>query len=486
MRDFKKGIVLYTDGSCRPTNPGNIGWGSHGYLYEVKELKKPVVVDNHLITNKGYLLGPKLVETMSADLVEPIKYFDFCGSTLEIASNNSAEIRALYHSLIKIEDYKVGHIQIRTDSEYLKNCVSEWCYKWARNNWTKPDGSPVSNSYYLKLIYEMVQNLKTRNVIFRIDWIKAHAGNLGNTQADALAVIGMLYSRAKIDKIDYTESDAKGYWKHEVERHPFINFKRIYFNSIEKFNTAGEYFQADSGAGDFIIGKRIPESGFSVIKLKQPDTVIEATKQAQFDASNDINAIIMMKLDRVYSKELYRYLRDHGKYCLYRGHNNLNMNFDDKPVTLEINPTGLSLRAIESFNFLDEILTRFIQKDNSIEGYNYHDITDQFYNKIEKTVKKEVKQYTVIKPELTNAVKDLKIPIVEVYQERSVELMIPMVMGLDILQRNNLKKLEELNPKVHLVTWRESPQSLRYATIIECDDGIGIWSNYFADKIFFK
>ena len=27
------GIILYTDGSVRPTNPGYGGWGVHGYTY---------------------------------------------------------------------------------------------------------------------------------------------------------------------------------------------------------------------------------------------------------------------------------------------------------------------------------------------------------------------------------------------------------------------------------------------------------------------
>jgi hypothetical protein len=52
--------------------------------------------------------------------------------------------------------------------------------------------------------------------------------------------------------------------------------------------------------------------------------------------------------------------------------------------------------------------------------------------------------------------------------------------------RNNLKKIEGLNPRVYLITWRESQQSIRYATVIVTDVGYGIWSNFFADRIFFS
>lgn len=34
---------------------------------------------------------------------------------------------------------------------------------------------------------------------------------------------------------------------------------------------------------------------------------------------------------------------------------------DNTPVTAEMNPTGLSLRAIEAFNYLEEMLDRYLE-----------------------------------------------------------------------------------------------------------------------------
>lgn len=488
-----RGIVIYCDGSSRP-NPGNIGWGAHGYLYEIKDLKKPFTIDNHLITNKGYRRITMAADKSGAIPVEPIDYFDFFGSSLDEGTNNKAEILALYHSLLKIADYEnIGFINIYTDSEYLMNGVNDWCAKWAKLNWVKQDGHPIANSENWRRIHDTVTELKVAGIQFSIEWVKAHNGVFGNIQADILAVIGMNYSAAKLTRTEFTISTARGYWKNDADKHPFINFRRIYFNSVQKFNIPGKYFQADPGGGDFIIGKRIPEAGFSVIKLNEPDRVIEAIKNKQCDIANDLNAIIMIKLDRAYHKEIYPYLRDHGGFCLLKNRSNLNLNFiDNNPVTLEINPSGLSLRAIESLNFLEELLNSFVkyreigtdQHDNTFK-VNFHDITSTFYDKSEKIVKKEVKEIYTLRADITSAVKEMSLPIVESYHGTDVTLNVPINLGTDILPRNNLKKLETDNPTVFIVTWRESPKSIRYATVIECNSGIGIWSNFYADKLFF-
>jgi hypothetical protein len=50
-------------------------------------------------------------------------------------------------------------------------------------------------------------------------------------------------------------------------------------------------------------------------------------------------------------------------------------------------------------------------------------------------------------------------------------------MGIDLLDRNSLRKLEELNPKVTVVTWKTGDNVFQYATVIEAGDDIGIWAS---------
>lgn len=493
-----KGAIIYTDGSCRGPNPGAgyTGWGAHGYLYDLVEPNKPTLIDNHVLTNKGYC---RVGHLDGAKHVEPTSYIDFLGSSLIIGTNNIAELQAACHSLERMTDQNLNYINIYTDSEYVRKGLIDWCKGWERHNWRKPDGSYVPNHEWWIRLYTVYQEMRNAGTEISVDWVKGHNEVFGNTHADILAGMGTNYSIAKelINQFKFTP--AKGYWKTDIERNPMLNLKRLYFNSVDRYNVPGHYFQADSGGADVAIGNRLPETGLSIVRLNTPDIAVEAVKQRQYEIAKETNAIIMMKLDRVYSKEIYPYLSEHGKYSLlgggfnHKGNGNLNVNFfDKKPVTVEQNPTGLSMRAIESFNLLEDLLDKFLHyravgydhTANNIQ-LNGHDITEVFYSKEERISKKDPVTKYALKPEYVVGYRDMTLSIVERYEGAECDMKVPIVLGMDILPRNNLKKLEELNPSVYLITWRESRNSLRYATIIECDDGIGIWSNFFADKIYF-
>jgi ribonuclease HI len=481
--------VVYVDGSARP-NPGKIGFGAHGYLYEGPSEKSPKLESGLLVTNKGY----QSVLKDGTHLVNPVKYIDFVGTSSVEGTNNRAEVSAFFETLKELQIHKPKEILFLTDSEYVKKGINEWCKFWEKNGWLKQDGLPVVNGDLWMDVYAYYKQMVESGQKIIIDWIKGHNADLGNVKADALAVIGMNYSTDnKFDNIA-TYTDAAKYWKSNIPRHPFLNFKRIYFNTTQEYNIAGHYFQADPGAkiGDFIIGKRVPETGFAVVKFLEPDSIIESLKQKQIDHANGDNTIVMLKMDRVYSKEIYPYLEQYGKYCLIGDRKTKGLNFlDSNSITVELNPTNLSMRAIETFNFLEDTLALFTEyqktgyetPDNN-NGYQAHDLTDRFYDTESKLVKKERVTKYVLKPEYTNALKTTQITVDVKYKDLTNTVTLPVLFGLDIPPRNNLKKLEEHDPKIYLITWRDSEKTLRYAFIIECKTGIGIWSNYFADRIF--
>ena len=494
------GAVVYTDGSCKYTNPGFIGWAGHGYIYKLTSDIKPVIIEGHSVTNEGYV--PIHAKHIAATVkpVEVVSYLDFLGSSLKQATNNEAELQAFVYSLERLALMDLNVISFYTDSQYVKNGINDWCKNWERFDWKKQDGTTISNHEWWIRGYDLYKKLLAKGINVTVNWVKGHNDVFGNTHADILAGIGTNYSMDNILRTEFKISEAKGYWKNEIERHPFLNFKRVYFNSVEQYNVKGHYFQADTGGADLLIGKRIPETGLAVVKLKDYDPAIEEVKKRQYEIAMEANAIIMMKLDRVFSKEVYPYLIEHGKYSLlsskanhYGNRGNLNINFFDKQaVTVEVNPTGLSMRALESFNLLEELLDRFLQYrendfnlvDNNIQ-LNAHDITTTFYKKDEKTVKGETQVLYTLKPEFIVGFRDMSIEIEEQYNSSQVKLKVPLILGTDMLPRNSLKKLEEHKPTIYLLTWRESENSIRYATIIDSETGIGIWSNFFADKIFF-
>jgi hypothetical protein len=89
----------------------------------------------------------------------------------------------------------------------------------------------------------------------------------------------------------------------------------------------------------------------------------------------------------------------------------------------------------------------------------------------------------VLKPEFGVGAKSLSVTITLSINGVDKEITVPLVLGLDIPPRNSLKHIEDLNPKINLITWQDSENSVRYASIVEIDSGIGIWSNYFADRL---
>lgn len=479
--DKKYSAVVYTDGGCK--HPGHIGWGGHGYIFENIPAKKEVKAEGWLITSKGYKqLGFKNNDTEF--LVTPVKYIDCIGSDKELGTNNTAELSAAIQVLEKLYSENILDVCIISDSEYVNKGMTTWLQGWIKNNWIKSDGRPVSNKDLWLSMNDIITKIKAKEGTVVVEWIKGHSNNLGNNLADTLASIGINYSAKEETQNTHNFSDIKGYWKVNIERHPYLNFKRIYFNTSDQFNLPGMYYQADPGTNELYIGKRLAETGYSVVRLKDIDPIIEHVTNKQIEVCKNSVGIHMLKADRLFSKNIYKYIKEFGSEALYTNKRNSNLSFvDNEPLIAEFNPTGLSLRAIDNFNLLEELLGKFIlHKDdtkvllNDVFKLMVHDITDEFFN--EQTVKKKTK--VLLDPKFVVGFKDM---MLEISREDTM-CKVPVVLGLDLPVRNSLKKLEGLNTSIKMLTWSEAKKTFRYAFIIESDLGIGIWSNFYADKIF--
>jgi len=70
-----------------------------------------------------------------------------------------------------------------TDSRYLTDCFKDrWWVRWESNGWFNNEGEPVKNQ---DLWRPLIEAYKSGKVEFK--WVKAHAGNSGNEEADRLA-----------------------------------------------------------------------------------------------------------------------------------------------------------------------------------------------------------------------------------------------------------------------------------------------------------
>ncbi len=484
------GAVIYTDGGCRPTNPGNTGWGAHGYFYDDSEMSdKKVVAKHHLCTKYGYIHQNEVGQNPRAVLVNVVSYIEAYGSGEKMSSNNSAEMDAVCNMLELACNHNVKEIQILTDSEYVKRGIKEWRSSWEKNGYKRTDGGDIHNKEKWIEMFKLLDIMSERKVSMNIDWVKGHSDIYGNVIADRLATIGVAYTTDGIDKKEVNIISAKEYWKSIVDKHPFINHRRIYFNSQPNFNTPGHYYQADPGKNELLVGKKLPETCYSVVRLKEPDDIIETVKTKQYAVAGNINSVIMLKLDRLYSPDIYKCISEYGDKVLSPNvKGNLSVYFlDRKPITVELNPVGLSLRAIEALSFLDDLLDQYNCIVNDPEclhsGHiSVTDITNIFYEKqvVSKNNNEIVanKLKSTIHNGIQSMVEKINIP------KYGKTISVPLLFGMDILDRNGLKRIENENPRINLLTWYESENCISYCVVIETDTGVGIWSNYYADHIF--
>jgi len=489
------GAVIYTDGSARP-NPGFTGWGAHGYFYKPEETSKKVVVaKHHLVTQYGYIHQNEEGQNPRALSVEPMMYLDAFGSGDSNSTNNAAEVDAFYFVIqYLLENAAVKEIQIFTDSDYLRKGITEWRKIWETSRFTKQDGTEVRNKERWIRVFAQIDELKEQGINLQVDWIKGHADKLGNELADRQALLGMLYSAHQEERLQFDLNPAKGYWKSEVVRHPFLDFSRLYFNSHKPYNTPGHYYFANPGKNELLIGKRIPDTSYCVVTFNQKgDPVIEAIREKQFQVSNDINMIMMMRLDRVFSPEVYPVLEKHpDKVLSSSGRNNTGLNFiDQKPITVELNPAGLSIRAVEALVFLENFLERYkFRRDHpeltsEQDTLTILDITSYFFEPQTDEKKLKKGQLLKLKETINSQLEKIEIPVQVLKPDHEpIWKNIPLLLGLDVLRRNGLKKIEDQSPKISLLTWYESITSVRYACVIETNEACGIWSNFYADRLF--
>jgi ribonuclease HI len=138
-------VEIYTDGACKG-NPGPGGWGALlRYNGQEKEL--------------------------------------FGGA--RDTTNNRMELTAVICGLQALT--RPCRVVVYTDSQYVKNGISEWIHNWKKRGWKTASKEPVKNA-------DLWQALDAERGRHDVEWrwVKGHAGHEFNERADALANRGVL------------------------------------------------------------------------------------------------------------------------------------------------------------------------------------------------------------------------------------------------------------------------------------------------------
>ena len=95
-------------------------------------------------------------------------------------TNNRMELMAAIIALEEInKDYKIN---LYTDSNYVKDGITSWISNWKKNSWKTANKKDVKNK---DLWIRLDSAIKGKDISWI--WVKGHAGNAGNEQADYLA-----------------------------------------------------------------------------------------------------------------------------------------------------------------------------------------------------------------------------------------------------------------------------------------------------------
>ena len=143
-------VVIYTDGACSG-NPGPGGWGA--------------------------------ILTAGANERE------ICGGEAH-TTNNRMEMTAALRALEALK--RPCRVELHTDSQYLRQGITEWLAGWKSRGWKTADKKPVKNE---DLWRELDAARARHQVSWR--WVKGHAGHPMNERADALARRGLQEARAR-------------------------------------------------------------------------------------------------------------------------------------------------------------------------------------------------------------------------------------------------------------------------------------------------
>jgi ribonuclease HI len=133
-------VTMFTDGACAG-NPGPGGWGA-------------VLIDGE---RRRELSGYESSST-----------------------NNRMELTAAIEGLRALRVPVT--VDLHTDSQYLRNGMSEWLVRWKRNGWRTADRKPVKNEDLWRALDALAQVHR-----IRWHWVRGHDGHAENERCDELA-----------------------------------------------------------------------------------------------------------------------------------------------------------------------------------------------------------------------------------------------------------------------------------------------------------
>jgi ribonuclease HI len=132
-----------------------------------------------IIHTDGGCLGNPGPGGYAAILQHGSQRFEISGAE-PATTNNRMELRAAIEALRVL---RVScRIDLHTDSEYLRNGITQWIRGWKARGWLTAGKTPVKNEDLWRQLDALAQQHQ-----MQWHWVKGHAGNPLNEKCDQLA-----------------------------------------------------------------------------------------------------------------------------------------------------------------------------------------------------------------------------------------------------------------------------------------------------------
>lgn len=474
----KDSAVIYVDGGYMH-KAGNGGWGLHGFTYNGAPPKRGSGNPKALPTAKGY-------SDSKDNLVSVTNYIDGAGPIESARSSTEVELVAAIKALEWISENDIKHTVIKSDSKTVVDGASNWINKWKNNGWVKSDGKTVSSKNHWQTVDDLQTLIKSQQKTLEFEWVKGHNGEFGNETVDQYARIGNSLSMRGGTYSYLTTKASLGYWNPKVSFNRLLGTGKWYFSTTDeqyqRDNGEYIYYVGDHGKEDELYGKPITSTSLTVLFLKQAEPVLETYRKLAVDLDvKKFGAIMIGRLDNIFNKFQYTQIIEHGSSLLHWDNKRKDITtgcHQKKMLIMEQNPPKLAYQAVETIHSLEKRLIEHLDEEGFIMT---SDVTDVFYET-------DKKGKTKLKKEIPLTIKTIELKAVYNTDKKNTAKKtenktkdIKMIVGRDLPGRNTLNHLADTNPKIEVITWRESSKAIRYATVVTTDEGVGIWAGVYSN-----
>lgn len=476
-------LVLYTDGGCDNNGDKIGGWGIHGYWYT----KKPTVSNSGCKgfspAYLGYTKGkPKADETKANVLC----YVDFFSGLTAPSTSNIAELLAMLNAFALAKAYDISSLTIQSDSEYTIKGLTQYINGWIARGWVNSTKKPVANKEeWLQLndaYHQTIEHVGNKSKV-KIVKVKGHSGDKGNDRADELATSGAWGVRnlPEVDSGNLLVKSVDDYWGQRTFPGLFTE-TRLFFNPQLQRDNENLYYQSNlpySGTEtkkEQVICKRVTDLLLSVVKLKEPELVIDGLQNYVVNTRN-YTGVFKGRLDTLKNVDNYQHLEEYpdGRYLIFNDELNRITLPNKANIFNVINQARLSYRIFGEFDYLREILGVI---ENGGEGYTLLpiSITDYMYDSVPKGKSGDV-FINKMKPSLEDSV---TVPVVI---PGFPEYPLVLTFGVDIPSKLGFNKFKDANPEITLYLNLSGSSYFNYYVHVKTDEGVALYGAPYSNEI---